>query len=313
MKRATSRSLTNSPLQEEEITPSQSNKRSSKLTRTYTIQLNSADVSPIAVVPEFITQLQCASRTKLKITTNQLATMICSPGPGVSKKPFDLENRKESSIFKFEASPAIQEVDENDIDDDKTVKSNNFEPVFEEFGVIGLENLDLKAELMDADGLGNKVRVEPRMLYHWKSSKTQDSHVDEEDKNSITGQLKNFIYPFGCFVHSGTFSSTDEVSLSQVSDSRSISPTKVGRRTSLKDTKPLAKENLVHLLVQEYIMKDQLNNDSPNCFFLCFNSDETLNQEKAYKSRYVQLANPNMYYSYYCLMKNELIALVYHI
>lgn len=313
MRRATSRSLTNSPLQEEEITPSQTNRKSSKLTRTYTIQLNSADASPIAVLPEFITQLQSASRTKLKITTNQLATMICSPGPGVSKKQFDPANRKEASVFKFEASPAIEEVDENDVDDDKTVKSNHFEPVFEEFGVIGLESSDLKAELMDADGLGNKVRVEPRMLYHWKSSNTEDSHFDEEDKNSITGQLKNFIYPFGCFVHSGTFCSTDEVSLSQVSDSRSISPTKAGRRTSLKDTKPLVKENLVHLLVQEYIMKDQLNNDSPNCFFLCFNSDETLNQEKTYRSRYVQLSNSNMYYSYYCLMKNELIALVYHI
>lgn len=284
------------------ISPSQTPTAAARnplLIRTSTTVLKPEEAGQ--TVPDFLSHLQSTSQLKMLDTATQLATMICSPG--VQKQKTSRSGRQApEKAFRF---PITEIADEEDKDETPRI-SNLSSPLIEEVGVIGLKPAEVRDLIHESNTVGEKLRINPQLLFFWKyQKKTSVKSEDRFSDTNIADQLKNFVFPFGCYAESHLFSA-DDLSLSNADITvTSISP-KQRRRNSVKEKIP----SMLNLLVQQFILKDQSIAEHSNEFFLCFNSEATLNEEKTGFCQFIQLSNPNFYYTYYCLLTNEMVAVV---
>lgn len=279
--------------------------RRNKLQRALTLQVGDNHAgSQASAVPKFMTQLKSSSKLKLRTSETNISTMICSPGVTKLKPDTKL---KTPSAFKFPIKPIQEEDSENE---DEKVK-NKYQPYIDEFGILGIEISELKEIVALTEGFGETVRVEPKILYKWNGSKPNFMDNESLKTTGITDQLSNFVFPFGCYVKSHNFHAPLDTSLSMQASDMTSSQASPSRRVSMiKDAKKEVKENPLVKLVHEYIIKDQVNREDTSNFFLCFNSDHTLSEEKIYSTQYLKLTNPNLYSTYFCMLVHELVTLV---
>jgi len=167
--------------------------------------------------------------------------------------------------------------------------------LIEEFIVVGIESEEIRECLGAGMFLGKMIKAEPRIVYRWPPC------PEEAAGNDVGSQMPNFLFPFGFFIKDISGGELD-----MNTKESNGPPTSPDRSRANFDG---FNHNLINQLTQEYIFKDQIGSERWRSFFLSFNSEETLTLDRGIVHPVLRSANPNMYYTYYCVITEELVAI----
>ena len=251
----------------------------------------------------FITKMQNSANNKLKNATNQFSIILeaCTPMAKMGRNNPNSMSPDKSEKKKFDF--ALEEVSE----ELSIIKSqhNEDKKIFDEILVLGIDKKKVREVCRQVEDLSARTKLNPEILYR---NAIGGRNKKGSNESNLTDQIANFVFPFGYYVKHFNLATHEDLLQSTNLDSSPEKP----RSSNLVRRESISKEKdpTLESLIQEYVMKNQVDTNRGSKCFLSFNSEETLEEVARPTHEIIEVANPHRYWSYYCIMVEELVCIV---